>query len=30
LEFDESLGKVVVKRKRKGGRERADWDTEVE
>ncbi|CAG0967511.1 Transcription termination/antitermination protein NusA [Anaerolineae bacterium] len=30
LVFDESLGKVVVKRKRKGGRARDEWSEEIE
>lgn len=30
LEYDEELGKVVPKRKRKGGRRQEDWEDEIE
>ena len=30
LVFDEKLGKVVAKRKRKGGRARGDWEEDIE
>ena len=30
LVYDEKLGKVVAKRKRKGGRARGDWEDQIE